>query len=49
MVARIRVMPGCKLMISGSFVIIGAEITRIIDKPSIPGKLFGIISGGKFI
>jgi hypothetical protein len=42
-------MPCGKLMISGSFAIIGAEITRIIDKPSIPGKLFRIIAGGKFI
>jgi len=49
LVARIRIMPGSMCAISVSYSIIGAEITRIIDKPSIPGKLFGIISGGKFI
>lgn len=42
-------MQGGPYAISCSFAIIGAEITRIIDKPSIPGKLFRIIAGGKFI
>jgi len=42
-------MQGGMCAISGSSSIIGAEITRIIDKPSISGRLFRIIAGGKFI
>lgn len=42
-------MQGGPYAISGSSSIIGAEITRIIDKPSISGRLFRIIAGGKFI